>query len=65
MRLLTIIAVCLTTIAASSAEPMAIQIAQVYYSPKCATPAGTCLVEPPRPIGSPCACGPNAGRIIP
>jgi hypothetical protein len=33
-------------------------------SPRCSTPAGICFVQPPQPIGTPCACGQFQGTII-
>jgi len=41
-----------------------LRAAQIYLSPKCATPKGVCLVAP-QPVGSPCFCGPDRGQIIP
>jgi hypothetical protein len=36
------------------------------YSPYCQVPSGgICTVTPPQPVGAPCQCGGEAGRIVP
>jgi hypothetical protein len=47
----------------SALEPRRMDMAQA-LSPRCSTPAGICFVQPPQPIGTPCACGQFQGTII-
>lgn len=70
MRVFKIIAIGLLAFSATlgpvkstAPESDALQVAQA-LSPRCATPAGICFIQPPLPIGSPCACGQFRGTII-
>ena len=70
MRVIKIIAIGLLALFATlgpvkstAPESDAVQVAQALSS-RCATPAGICSIQPPLPIGSPCACGELRGTII-
>lgn len=43
-------------------QSQAMDVAQA-LSPRCATPAGICFINP-QPIGTPCACGQFQGTVI-
>jgi hypothetical protein len=49
-----------------SREP---KMAQIYYSVKCQTAIGACMMNAAQPIGSPCVCfsprGPIYGQVMP
>lgn len=49
--------------ASTAPEQLPVDVAQA-LSPRCATPAGICFIQPPQPIGSPCVCGQFRGTII-
>jgi hypothetical protein len=60
---LLIILAMAASAASTALEPRRMDMAQA-LSPRCSTPAGICFVQPPQPIGTPCACGQFQGTII-
>ena len=60
---LLIILAMAASAASTALERRPMDMAQA-LSPRCSTPAGICFVQPPQPIGTPCACGQFQGTII-
>lgn len=50
------------TARSTAPQSPAMEVAQA-LSPRCATPAGICFINP-QPIGTPCSCGQFQGTVI-